>query len=213
MSPNFSVRCLLAVSLLSAVACGRIQYQQEGRDVVPQPAAEVSRSAKAIVDESFVILMKNAEKATLYEGLPHQKHEPALLKQEKESKKTLIFGDFAFYEEHFELKEADFNQLKSILSDPDSFRPWSGEKGCGGYHPDYFIEWYADGEICRAYVCFGCGEAKLVGPNGETKYDLNATARTRLENVLLGYHKNRPDSEGWLNITKDYKARQAASQP
>ena len=59
-----------------------------------------------------------------------------------------------------------------------------------------------------AAACFGCGEAKLVGPNGETKYDLSKEARTNLENVLLGYHKNRPDSEGWLNMTKDYKARQ-----
>jgi hypothetical protein len=160
---------------------------------------------KASVDEAFVRLMTNAEKARLYEGLPHQKHEAALLKKEKATKKTLIFGDFAFYEEPLALEEADLKELKSILSDPDTFQPWSG---CGTYHPDYFIEWYAEGEICRAYVCFGCGEAKLVGPNGEMKYNLNREGRTKLENVLLGYHKNRPDSEGWLNMTKDYKARQ-----
>jgi len=163
------------------------------------------RGNKTSVDEAFVTLMKNAEKASLYEGLPHQKNEPALLKKEKESKKTQIFGDFAFYEESFDLKEADIEELKSILSDPDTFQPWSG---CGTYHPDYFIEWYADGEICRAYICFGCGEAKLVGPNGEMKYNYSRAARTRLENVLFAYHRNRPDSEGWLNMTKDYKARQ-----
>jgi hypothetical protein len=213
MSPNTSVRCLLAVSLLSVVACGRIQYQESQYPQVSRGEAVLVEEApktanKATVDEAFVSLLKNAEKATLYEGLPHQRHESALLKKEKETKKTLMFGDFSFYQEPFELTAADFKELQAIISNPDTFQPWSGEKGCGGYHPDYFIEWYAEGEICRVYVCFGCGEAKLVGPNGETKYDLASAGRTKLENVLFAYHRNRPDSEGWLNLTKDYKGRQ-----
>jgi len=221
MSPNTSVRCLLAVSLLSVVACGRVQYpqerqyqqevryQNESRGETPEPEAkEAAAPARAALDEAFVKLLKDAEKATLYEGLPHQRHESALLKQEKAAKKTLDFGDFTFYQEPFEVKDTDFKALKAILSSPETFRPYSGEKGCGGYHPDYFVEWYAEGEICRVYLCFGCGEAKVVGPNGETKYDLDSAGRVKLEDVLFAYHKNRPDSEGWLNMTKDYKARQ-----
>jgi hypothetical protein len=216
MSPNTLVRCLLAVSLLSAVACGRYQerqYQQvrygsdESKDEQAEAKADGLAPAKATVDEAFVKLLKGAEKATLYEGLPHQRHEAALLKKEKASKKTVDFGDFIFYQEPLEVSDADFKALKTILSDAQTFRPYSGEKGCGGYHPDYFIEWYAEGEICRVYVCFGCGEAKLVGPNGETKYDLDSAGRIKLEDVLFAYHKNRPDSEGWLNLTKGYKER------
>jgi hypothetical protein len=149
--------------------------------------------------------LKNADKAILYEGLPHQKHERALVKKERATKKTQLFGDFYFYEESLELKDADSEAIRDIISDPETFQPYNG--GCGSYHPDYLVEWYADGETGRVYLCFGCGEAKVAGPNGETKYSLSRPALTRLQDVLLAYHKNRPDSEGWLKMTKEYRDR------
>lgn len=168
--------------------------------------AELSRPASVTLDDTFAKLLKNAERASLFEGLPHQQHEAALLKKERDSKKTALFGDFYFYEEALELKDADAEAVRDIVSDPQTFEPYSG--GCGSYHPDYLVEWYSEGETVRVYLCFGCGEAKVVGPNGETKYSIGGVAKTKLQNVLFAYHKNRPDSEGWLKMTKDYRSRQ-----
>jgi hypothetical protein len=207
----FLVLLVLGAGFFAHKRQARVQEMSNNADF-PAPVrdeirlrGDASRPNKVALDEAFVTLLKNADKAVLYEGLPHQKHERALVKKERETKKTQMFGDFYFYEESLELKDPDSEAMRDIISDPETFQPYTG--GCGSYHPDYLVEWYADGETGRVYLCFGCGEAKVAGPNGETRYSLSRAAQTKLQDVLLAYHKNRPDSEGWLKMTKDYRDR------
>jgi hypothetical protein len=67
-----------------------------------------------------------------------------------------------------------------------------GEKKCGGFHPDYAVEWSVGRDRYRALICFGCEEVKLFGPALESRNDLDRTAYKRLEELLKPYQKNRP---------------------
>lgn len=44
----------------------------------------------------------------------------------------------------------------------------------------------------RYLLCFGCGEARVITPNGDTVYDVEVNARERLRDLLQPYRKNRP---------------------
>jgi hypothetical protein len=133
---------------------------------------------------------KQADRPVLYEGLPHQTYEHEALVAEKKAKPTVTLHGFPFYRETLELKPGDDQRLRALLTDPASFAPYSGEKKCGGFHPDYAVEWSADGQTRQALICFGCREVKIYGPNGETTYDLGAEAQ--FLDVLASYQKNRP---------------------
>ena len=134
----------------------------------------------------------NPEKITLYEGLPHQMYESGKLAEEK-TKPTVEKGGFPFYRDPLALKDADAKALGTILANPDTFEPFGGEKKCGGFHPDYALVASSKGEEFTYLICFGCGEVTVYGSGrSETRYDLGRDARTRLEELLKPYQKNRP---------------------
>ncbi len=134
------------------------------------------------------------DKITLYEGLPHQMYEAESLAKELK-KPTIEKGEFPFYRDPLALKEADARELGAILTDPDTIRPFEGEKKCGGFHPDYAIVVSARGEETNYLICFGCGEAKVCRPDrSESRYDLGHDAKSRLSVILKPYRKNRPVS-------------------
>ena len=131
--------------------------------------------------------LKQADRLVLYEGLPHQMYEHQALEAEKKAKPTVTLHGFPFYRETLELKPDDGERLKALLGDPASFEPYSGEKRCGGFHPDYAVEWSAGGQTYQALICFGCWEIKIYGPKGETIYDIRNAARDRLKSLLEPY--------------------------
>jgi hypothetical protein len=137
--------------------------------------------------------LSQAGPLVLYEGLPHQMYEPKALAAEKRSKPTVVLHHFSFYREPLELKPGDAEQLKEILRDPHTFSSYSGEKRCGGFHPDYAVEWTAGGQTYRALICFGCFEARIYGPNGGTTYDVRGDVQKRFKDLLAPYRKNRPE--------------------
>lgn len=138
--------------------------------------------------------IQKADKVRLFEGLPHQEFAAKLLEQELKTKKTVNFQGFPFYEELLELKEADAKELTLFFRDRKSFKPYWGPKGCGGFHPDYCVEWQVGQESCRALICFGCGETMLFGPNIEIYCDIAEKngAQGLLWKLLEPYQKNRP---------------------
>lgn len=117
-----------------------------------------------------------AERVVLYEGLPHQFFERDLLACELATKKTVRLHGFPFYAEVLPLKEADAKELTRLFTDVRSFQPFSGYKKCGGFHPDYAIEWHVGKEIYRCLVCFGCQEIKAFGPTKELYCDIVVAA-------------------------------------
>lgn len=136
--------------------------------------------------------LAKADHLVLYEGLPHPMYETVALAREKREKPTVDLHGFPFYREPLELKPGDGERLRALLGDPATFSPYSGEKKCGGFHPDYAVEWSAGDKVYRALICFGCFEARIHGPGGEKTYDVGREVQDRFRAMLHPYRKNRP---------------------
>jgi hypothetical protein len=145
---------------------------------------------------SFTDAVGKAEKVILFEGLPHQNYERKLLEKELKSGKVVEINDFPFYKEPLTLTKDDASALSKLFSDSNTLPKFSGEKKCGGFHPDFAVEWHVGDDIYRALICFGCGEAKVFGPKIEKRHDLGRSAKSKLRNLLMGYGKNRPTKGG-----------------
>lgn len=137
-------------------------------------------------------LIRESKQITVIEGLPHPGWEKELWKQEKAKPRQRHDG-FYFYSETIVPRPAAAELFRKILIDPATFGEWRGMKMCGGYHPDFAIEFRAAaGEPCRVFLCFGCGEARLHAPGLHLYCELSATAEKQLEETLSAYHKKRP---------------------
>ena len=141
---------------------------------------------------AFTAPVAGAEKMTLWEGLPHQMFEHDLMESERRSKPVQELHGYWFYKEPLAPSAEDSKRLTQVLSDPATYAPFSGEKKCGGFHPDYAVEWQKGSDAYRALICFGCDEAKLFGPGVDERHDLNERALRELEALLAKHHKNRP---------------------
>jgi len=142
--------------------------------------------------KELVSAVQKADNVVLYEGLPHPGHTPGLLDKELKSKRTVQIHGFPFYEESLQLKEADAKRLSELYCDPQSFKRFSGEKKCGGFHPDFCIEWHMGTTEYHVLICLGCYEIKSFGPKVELYCDVTDDARKQFKAVLTTYYKNRP---------------------
>lgn len=127
---------------------------------------------------------------SVYEGLPHQLWDEELLAKEIKRNDITKIGDFPFYTPNTLASNAD--DLKLILSSPDSIWIYGGPKGCGGYHPDYCLSWESGGQTYYALICFGCHEIVFYDGKEPLIYDLETTSFTRLKVLLSIYDKKRP---------------------
>jgi len=151
-----------------------------------------SRSQYGGADSAPCATIVNADRVTLHEGLPHPSDESKAFENEKKAKQTVELDGHSFYHKALDLKEEDAGKLKRLLGDSSSFEPFSGEKKCGGFHPDYAVEWSLGGEVHRCLICFGCHEALVSGPAGSARYDIQRDAFDRLKAMLTPYRRNRP---------------------
>jgi hypothetical protein len=136
-----------------------------------------------------------ADSVVLWEGLPHQNSEAVLYHQELQ-KATVRFHGWRFYAQPLELKAEDARRLTALFCGKSSFQKYRGEKKCGGFHPDWCVEWRNGHEVCRALLCFGCSEMKAFGPWAALHCDINRGAYIQFERLLEGYQKNRPTAAG-----------------
>jgi hypothetical protein len=143
---------------------------------------------------SFRSAIRAAPTPTLYEGLPHQTFEATALEREKKEKATVDLHGYPFYRDTITLSEGDAQALTAILSESGSFRSFSGEKKCGGFHPDYAVRYTRDGKHYEALLCFGCDEAKLFGPGIDARYDVDSNAQRRIEDMLAKYRQRSTSS-------------------
>src|SRR5438552_3160376 len=117
-------RVVIVVVSLGMAACG------DGRDKNPDKAS--FQNHKLLAAE-----VAKADKVVLYEGLPHQGNERKLFDEETKTKKTVERHGFPFYSEPLPLEDGDAKELTKLFTDEKSFKAFSGEKKCGGFHPDY----------------------------------------------------------------------------
>lgn len=132
----------------------------------------------------------SAERLTLHEGLPHQREERALMEAERRSKPVQELHGYWFYKEPLAPSAEDVKRLTQVLSTPATFKRSLGGKLCGGFHPDYAIEWQQGSSVYRVLLCFGCREAELIGHGIAERYDLKDA--DELVALLSKYRKNRP---------------------
>src|SRR5262245_61463170 len=158
---TFLVPGVLAL-LLTASGCG-----SKGIGGNRDDASEGSGDYKALFET-----VRKADRLVLSEGLPHQGNERELFAEEKRSKKHVMINSFPFYPEPLDLSSDDAGQLKALLGDPEAFSPFTAEKKCGGFHPDYCVEWSADGRVHRCLICLGCDEVKVYGPDSGVRCDM-----------------------------------------
>jgi hypothetical protein len=142
--------------------------------------------------QRFSAAIRGADTVVLLEGLPHQTWERELLEQERKSKPVQELHGYPFYKEPLDLRPEDAKRLTQVLADPSHLKPVEGQKLCGGFHPDYTVEWHHGSDTFHALVCLGCDEVKLFGPEIDLYDDLSQSAAKELETLLGGYHKNRP---------------------
>ena len=143
--------------------------------------------------DAFTQAIRGAEEVRLHEGLPHQTFEAAQLEEERRTKKFHELHGHAFYDALPAVGSGDAVALTAVMADPKTYKAFSGEKKCGGFHPDFALEWNrAGGRRYEALVCFGCEEVTIHGPGIEGRYDLDRTSFTKLEELLRKHHQNRP---------------------
>ena len=97
--------------------------------------------------------------------------EPERFETEESGENPLIErAGYPFYRKPLSIPADELASLASTLSDPTTYQTFSGEKKCGGFHPDHAVEWPGDsGASTRTILlCFGCGEAKILGPQANS---------------------------------------------
>lgn len=120
----------------------------------------------------------------LYRGLLSEFWEPELRTQELNRAKTIRLHGYAFYEESILIRETDASRLTALLSSKATFRHHSDKKRCGGYSPEYSVEWKAGADGIHALICLECAEVKMFAPKCELHCDLTADAKQALESLL-----------------------------
>jgi hypothetical protein len=180
-------RLLLAATLLAGCT------QAPRSDVAYSPPKPVSTDFGRL-QQALEGILRPGE-AVLYEGLPSEFWEPQLLEQEMSRKRTVRIQGYPFYEERLELSGGDAERLTSLLSVGRSFQRLRESKTCGGYQPDYCIEWGSDDGTTRILISLECKEVKIFAPGTELHCDLSAEAGQKLEQWLGPRRKNRPVAE------------------
>lgn len=153
----------------------------------PTPASEVASSKirKAIAEANIVFV---------YEGLPHQMFERDLLAAESKRKDIEKIGSFRFYTPAVAATTPEM--LKRLLSSSSTIQVFGGEKLCGGFHPDFAVQWSSkDGSRFFALICFGCHEVIYGDGKNEYRYDFEDEPFEMLKKELAPYSKKRPKTK------------------
>lgn len=145
--------------------------------------------------KDLVATISGATKHTLHEGMPHQYWEAKELAKEKKEKKFVEMRGFGFYADKPTLTAEDAKQLTKLLSAEGSLTKWLGPKKCGGFHPDYAVDFNDGKQTVTALICFGCQEVRLYGAKTDLYCDINLKLKDEIATMLKPYAKNRPEKK------------------
>ncbi len=141
-------------------------------------------------NRALLSTLKGAYSVVLLEGLPHQSYEWKELQYEMENKPVEMINGFPFYRDKIVLKVDDVKKLKDYFDSAQSFSPSIGSKRCGGFHPDYCLQWTTlGGNTVNCFLCFGCEEIQLRQGDWYFHGDMRSLP---LRTILYEYRKNRP---------------------
>jgi len=176
---------LLAIALVAGCTTG-----SEVTDEELPPATDTSFDRLA----DILTGISSAGEVLFYEGLPSEFWEPELRARELKGKETIRLHGYAVYDEAQQLPAEDAEPLTAIFSARESFAPYRGRKSCGGFQPEFCLEWRAGDASTQALISLECGEVKLYGPRGELYCDLASEVVLKLKPRLIPYQRNSPDN-------------------
>lgn len=146
--------------------------------------------------QSLLAAVWKADRIVLLEGLPHPQWQTKQLEQELRTHETIKVHEFPFYLEPLSLEKGDAEELIILFHDPNSFlKKAEGSKGmkfCGGFHPDYALEFRVGADTYHALVCLGCGEIQIRNSEVSAYCDVSSSAHAQFKSILEPYRKNRP---------------------
>lgn len=167
---------ILSIALLSLTALASAHPHEE-------PPVEVSRAERAAI--------LGSKSLTLSEGLPHPAKEPHLFPAEEKRRDTREIAGFPFYKPDIKPDPGRLDRLRRLLASPASFAEWK-QKRCGGFHPDWSVNWRSGRDNIHALICFGCQDIIILGPDQQLRYGLTAAAFKQLKSDLVPLRSKRP---------------------
>jgi hypothetical protein len=145
---------------------------------------------------SLLATIKAAAELNIYEGLPHQSMEDDFFQKELARTESIERAGSRYYAEPVAVDDATSDKLRELASSAESFteRPVGVEKACGGYHPDWRLEWKHGNRTVAMELCFGCNDMKLYRDD-ELLSATEIHDPQSLETLLNPLRTNRPTSE------------------
>jgi hypothetical protein len=120
----------------------------------------------------------------IYEGLPHPKWHGEHYKKDLAAKPIRRIEGHEFYKQRILPGEELQNQLREVCAAGSSYRTFSGQKLCGGFHADYALCWSHRKGFVNILVCFGCEEVWMVSETVGVQADLSSDAVKSLAKLL-----------------------------
>jgi hypothetical protein len=134
-----------------------------------------------------VILPLDA-KLVLHEGLPHPLNDGNYNSELK--KAHYILKGHAFYDTQPVLSASDAVKIAELLNEQATYRPYREPKQCGGFHPDFAVEYVERQQLFL--LCFGCHEVMIFDGSAEQIFDISEHAYNTLQKLLESYQLSRP---------------------
>ena len=119
--------------------------------------------------------LEAAAEVWIYEGLPHQLREHALLQQELQRADIMQIGGFPFYTPKVAATTEQAGRLKKILGARNTYYIHRvPPTDCGPFHPDFAVTWMEGTTEHQLLLCFGCDEARFLADEQTLEYDLRS---------------------------------------
>jgi hypothetical protein len=98
--------------------------------------------------------------------------------------KTMAIRGYQFHEKTYAAGEKESAQLKALIGNEKNFSKWEGPKPCGGFHPNYCLEWKDGEKVYQVFLCYGCEEAKIYGPDKDLYVNAGGATLKAFSEVL-----------------------------
>lgn len=171
---------LIALASLSLFGCASRPERPNAYTPETQPV-----SAGSYVNwRQFGLIIDKTSSVYVYEGTPGdfntEKQDP--------NRSTMIIDGFEFYADATKLNPSKVETINTLIRDRTAFLDYRGMKLCGGFHPDYCIEWrFEEGGQTwqsRAFACLGCHEWRLINKTSALHADMADFVVPRLISIL-----------------------------
>ena len=171
---------LIALGALLLYGCAS---RPERPDAYYPPSQPVS-AGSYVNWRQFGLSLNTASSVYVYEGTPRDFD----IKKRDLKRPTVTIDGFEFYADARKLDSAKVEAINTLIRDRTVFLDYRGMKLCGGFHPNYCIEWRFEAEHqtwhSRAFACLGCHEWRLLDHASALHADMAGLAVSKLISIL-----------------------------